>query len=257
MDSRSFKPVMTLFSMSRILWRSCVVFAFVVTGFLLWGTVGCSTTEPVKAITLKFQHKPVSMSFSVGDWKVTLTNATLSLKALRLYEGKPAFSDSSLLPSLFSVAHAHPGHSEPGALKGEILWDKPLNLLGDSVVSLGEHQAFSGYVGAGELVLDKASTMKCTGKASRGSTEIRFDWEIKLGENTVFGIPLDKTLSAISPPVVYSFNLPGALEKLGLDSLKVDDKGVVDLKEGSPEANILRKAILNTRQHTLSLKSDL
>lgn len=108
-------------------------------------------------------------------WRVTLTQATVSLASVRFFSGEvPAISRRlSPLDFLVSTAWAHPGHYVPGEALGELLTPVDVDLLaGDT--PWGTVNAVTGPYGSLQLMLGSAG-LRLRGTASRDTQAVVFD----------------------------------------------------------------------------------
>lgn len=153
--------------------------------------VGCGDdTTGRSRVRYDVRARGVDTTFTTSrGWTVQIAEARVSLGALRWYEGPPIFALRWWERALgVSVAHAHPGHYEPGAALADMLTPRVVDLSAGAV-ALGTADGVTGAAQSVHLELRPAPTTGDTatvfvrGEATLASQRVRFRGALPLTLN--------------------------------------------------------------------------
>lgn len=166
-------------------------------------------------------------AFTTGlGWTVTLSRAALAIDAVYCFDGPPP--SVALPPRRWrgwlepGVAHAHPGHYQPGTALAELVASANLDLLG-APVALGEASGITGTYRSARVVIAREPV----GGATLGHAALAEGVAVKTVDG---GAPLEVhfQISAEYADVARSA-ADGAIEGTTIDEVVVSDDGSLTL----------------------------
>ncbi len=208
---------------------------------------GCAVGRETVDVTVRFD--PTSAAVVPDDGvDVVLTEARWTVSDLRL-ESPPATARRVIWPSLFPVAHAHPGHDFSGGVSGELLGAWTLDLLGEPV-ELGTAKLLEGPYATARLHLDAAPALRLVGQAEVDGASVPFAFELA-HDAEITGIAFDATVDREAPPdaLALGVDLAHALSFVDWRTPAGAD-GVLTIADGALE-NIVTFGVVSAPTWTL------
>lgn len=153
--------------------------------------LGCADDTTGRArVRFDARARGVDTTFTTSrGWSVRVTEARVSLGALRWYEGPPIFALRWWERALgVSVAHAHPGHYVPGAALADMLTPRVVDLTAGPV-SLGAADGVTGAAQSAHVELrppptaGDTATVFVRGEATLAAQRVRFRGALALTLN--------------------------------------------------------------------------
>jgi hypothetical protein len=207
-------------------------------------------------VFLPLHYKNAAKAFSHSSgWKLELSEARMTLGAIRCRAGEPAYS--LLLPAMYvpvlgmKNAYAHPGHYLPEGVTAELIITEKLDLLARSQSFFGLMHGFTGQYGSMEVEFSDQHQLSVKGAATKGSQFIRFAFVLKPGAYTVGGIPFSHNVDGSLYEIMMSVSMERLFAWVVFASFDQTTSPAVP-DQGS--MNALKKALKSNALYQFTLK---
>lgn len=236
---------------------------FLLLGAALLALAACGGTTGAERVSLPLTFGPAVRATGPNEmgWTVQLTRAEANVGALRFFSGAVLLSsrwrfDPWLLVG--GIAHAHPGHYEPGEAMGELVQQKVVDLLATEPLALGTVSGVTGQWNSAsiELLPRSGNAIHLTGTATHtDGRSVKFDAAIDPATPIVGIASVATVVAGQSPEVNVAPLLGGWLARIDFGSAGVPDgSGVVHFDDGSQARNALFRGIEDTSQYRFTWK---